>query len=72
LGPLVAWRPAEAVTAAVREIERWGVPESGAVDERGALAGIRRAAALAIMSSELTANQASGGSPPASVAAAGV
>jgi succinate dehydrogenase/fumarate reductase flavoprotein subunit len=72
LGPLVAWRPAGAVTAAVSEIGRWSVSAFNGVDERGALAGIRRQAALAILSSEQTKSQATGSSPPASVAAGGV
>ena len=71
LAPLVAWRPAEAVAAAIDEIGRWGVSAAGGVDEGGALAGIRRGAALAILSSEQTERQACEGAWPASVAARG-
>jgi succinate dehydrogenase/fumarate reductase flavoprotein subunit len=49
LGPLVAWRPADAVEAALGEIERWPVESGKGLDERGALAGLRRQAALVVL-----------------------
>jgi L-aspartate oxidase len=52
MGPLVVIRPPEAVASALREIEGWPVRAGEGVDEKGALAGIRRQAAIVILSGE--------------------
>ena len=60
MGPLVAVRPAEAVTSALREIGGWPVKAGTRVDEKGALAGIRRQAAIAVLSGENARSRVSG------------
>ncbi|HVN32314.1 MAG TPA: FAD-dependent oxidoreductase [Thermoanaerobaculaceae bacterium] len=58
MGALVALRPGKTVASALREIEGW--PEEGAPgsDEKAALAGIRRLAAVTILKGELGRDQA--------------
>jgi aspartate oxidase len=60
MGPLVAVRPAEAVASALREIEGWPVRAGEGVDEKGALAGIRRQAAIVVLSGEKARCRANG------------
>jgi aspartate oxidase len=52
LGPLTVLRPAEEVSAAASAISAWPIAVDSGVDERGAMAGIRRSAALAVLASE--------------------
>ena len=52
MGPLVALRPAAAVESALSEIERWPVGVEACVEEKCALAGVRRLAAIAILDGE--------------------
>lgn len=52
LGPLAVLRPDGEVASALREIREWPGLPAGSLDERGALAGIRRLAALAVLAGE--------------------
>jgi L-aspartate oxidase len=54
MGPLVAMRPPEAVTSALHELERWPLQTGKEIQEKGGLAALRRGAALALLSGELT------------------
>jgi aspartate oxidase len=54
MGPLVVIRPPEAVKSALHEIERWPLQAGEGILEKGGLAALRRGAALAILSGELT------------------
>jgi aspartate oxidase len=70
MGPLVALRPAAAVDSALREIERWPVGVEACMEEEGALAGIRRLGAIAILAGEQSRSGGGGnvvglpGNPP--------
>ena len=57
MGPLVALRPPGAVASALREIVDWPLQAEQGIEEGGALAGIRRLAALAVLTGEMTRNR---------------